>query len=282
MIRHYFLTTIRTLRQNSLYTALSVFGIALTFVFVCILLLLVKASKGDFIPPKYAERTWEVTWISDSDGRRFSPISKEFCENIISKMNTPEIIVLNSDFNEQIVSENRVLNVSLNCVNENFFDVHRLRFITGRSLSKQEIIDGIQVAVIDKYTADLYFERNEDPIGKNIELSGKLYRITGVVENVSALAMFSGVKNANIWLSHNAVSRQDRYTMTFTGKDKASLAEMYSEFDRILGEINTAGGTQYRLQPNAYKPIIQQSKIATYLGFMGILILMLIPALNIL
>jgi putative ABC transport system permease protein len=280
MIRHYFLTTIRTLRQNMLYTALSVFGIALTFVFVCILLLLVKASKGDFIPPKYAERTWQISYVND--GYRYGSISKELCENIISKMQTPEIIVLSTkDFSEQIVLEDRTLNIIVNCVSENFFDVHRFKFISGRPLNKQEITDGIQVAVIDRFTAGQYFGKNEDPIGKNIELSGKQYRIIGVVENKSALAMLSGVYIANMWLSHNAApSMQNKYVMTFTGKDKASLAEIQAEFNRVLNEINTAGDFQY--SNNNTQSISQQIDFLEVGGIMIILILMLIPALNIL
>jgi len=260
MIRHYFLNTIRTLRQNPLYTALSVFGIALTFVFVSILLLIVKTSKGDFIPQKYAERTWQVTWMRD--GNRYGQISKELCESIISKMQTPEIIVLSThSYSETITLEDKTLNVLINCVSENYFDVCRLKFLNGRPLSKQEVVDGIPVAVIDRYTASQYFGKNEDPIGKNIELSGKQYRITGIVENASILSLISGsLSGANIWVSHHAApSKQDKYIMTFTAKDKSSIAGMRAEFDRIMNEINTAQDAQYSISNETKSPECEQS-----------------------
>ena len=70
MIKNYLLTTIRTLLQNPLYTALSVLGIALTFVFVSVLFLIVETVKGDFIPTKFTERTWHVQSISYENGTR--------------------------------------------------------------------------------------------------------------------------------------------------------------------------------------------------------------------
>jgi ABC-type antimicrobial peptide transport system permease subunit len=182
-----------------------------------------------------------------------------------------------------MVLEDRTLNVLINCVNENYFDVCRLKFLSGRPLNKQEIIDGIQVAVIDKFTADQYFGKNEDPIGKNIELGGKQYRITGVVKNNSIVALISGgVTSTNIWVSHHAApSMQDKYIMTFTAKNKASIPEMRAEFDRILNEINTARDSQYSIN-EVTQSISEQSNFLEIGGFIVILILMLIPALNIL
>ena len=286
MIRHYFLNTIRTLRQNPLYTALSVFGIALTFVFVSILLLIVKTDKGEYIPHKYAERTWKVHRIHD--GRWENDIPKEIVEACISKMKTPEITVLSTG-NAMIplVLEDKIVNAIINCISENFFDVARFKFLSGRPLNKQEIADGQQVAVIDRYTAEQYFGKNGDPIGKNVVLSGIQFRVTGVVDNVSILTIGGGFANANIWLPYKSSPKIPyiKYNISFTAKNEAAIAEIQAEFGRILDELNAAGNTQYSIPELQKKPVSQSGGM---LGFKGttliflILTLMLIPALNIL
>jgi len=288
MLRHYFLTSIRTLRQNLLYTVLSVFGIALTFVFVSILLLLVKAGKGEYILPKYAERTWHITRLHDGRKKWDIDIPKDLFATCVAKMRTPELIVLSSgNAIIPMILEDRIITVMPNCVSEDFFDVYRFKFLKGRPLNKQEIADGIPVVVIDRYLADQYFGKNEDPTGKNIELSGIQYRVTGVVDNVSLLTYSNGFANANIWMPYQAAPTipNIRYQISFTGKNEASVAEMQAEFARILDEINTAEDAQYSIPEGQKKTLSQQGGMIGFSGttlFLFVLILMLIPALNIL
>jgi ABC-type antimicrobial peptide transport system permease subunit len=201
MLRHYFLTTLRTLRQNPLYTALSVFGIALTFVFVCFLFLMVKSIKGDFFPPNYAKRTWGTNQYQYqvNERRHSSNIKKQDYELLASKMRTPEIIVATTNTGEGAVMNGQNLMFSVLGVTDNYFDVCKFKFLRGRPLNKQEIADAAPVAVIDRNTANLYFGKNEDPIGKTMELTRIHYRVVGVVENVSMLNM-SDLGFSNIWI----------------------------------------------------------------------------------
>jgi ABC-type antimicrobial peptide transport system permease subunit len=288
MIRHYFLTTIRTLRQNPLYTALSVFGIALTFVFVCILLLIGQTGKGDYIPPGYAGRTWQVNRLVDEGTTRNRDVPIELYEACISKMKTPEIIVLSSsNAMMPIVLEDRVVNGMINCINENFFDVCRFKFLYGRPINKQEIADAVPVAVIDRYLADQYFGKNEDPTGKDIEVNGIKYRVTGVVDNGSLFTFIvGGLASGNIWTPYKAMStiRYMRYYISFTAKDEASIADVQAEFALVLGEFNTAEDAQYSIPEGKKMSLSQQGGAFGFNGqnLFAILILMLIPALNIL
>jgi len=283
MIRHYFLTTIRTLRQNALYTALSVFGIALTFVFVCILFLIAKGTKSDFIPPKYAERTWSIFQITQEGGRgQF--ISKEQYEAWVPKMKTPEMIVISTrDVMELIVLEDKIAMSIINCVNENFFEACKLKFLRGRPLNKQEITERIPVAVIDRYMAELCFRKDEDPIGKNIELGGIQFRVTGVVENNSLFTVNNGF-SGNVWIPLETMpTSQIRYILSFTAKDKASIADIQAEFTRVLNETNTAEGVQYSINDRQKESISQREGWFDGTSLiLSIFIMMLIPALNIL
>ena len=289
MLKNYFLITIRTLRQNPLYTALSVFGIALTFVFVCVLFLLAKAVNGDFIPPGYADRTWQINSIEQGSGR-YPWITKEQYETWIPKMKTPEsILVTTRDMMETVIMNNQSVGLMIIGISENYSDVCRLKYISGRPISKQEIAGNIPVAVIERNIANLYFGKNEDPIGKNFELNGIQYRVVGVVENNSMFGMLMSSKLfANVWIPIGTTKVLNRssiwYNISFTGKDKRSIADMQAEFTRVLDEAGTAEGEKYTI-PGWQKKSVKESDqiLGGDIGLVAILfILMLIPALNIL
>ena len=161
MLKNYFLTTIRTLRQNPLYTTLSVFGIALTFVFVSVLFLIFENSKADFIPSGYAERTWQLQEIGLENGwkRQFR---YDLAETWTSKMTTPEITVVTGHGIETLIVNYQSLTLMLLGVSDSYFDVCRLKFIHGRPINRQEIAERLPVVVIDRNTANIYFGKKDD------------------------------------------------------------------------------------------------------------------------
>ena len=281
MIKNYFLTTIRTLLQNPLYTALSVFGIALTFVFVSVVFLIAAGSKGDYIPPKYAERTWQIRLIhSETDA--YMSIDKEKADTWVSRMTTPEMTVVTSN----IIGELTIINgesVALNVlgVGDNYFDARRHKFLSGRAINKQEIADAAPVAVLDRTAANIYFGKSEDPIGKNFELNAIQYRVVGVVKNSFLLSTNRhGGLPPNVIVPLETVKSINRM-IAFTAKDKASFADMQAELFRLLNETNTAEDTQWNITEK--RSLEQLNEFVSGLGITIVcLILMLIPALNIL
>jgi len=283
MIKNYFLTTIRILRQNPLYTALSVFGIALTFVFVSVLILIYETTKGDYIPPKYGERTWQIERLCPESGP-CNRISKEQCELWISKMTTPEMIVVTSKVDEVVIINGQGMFLVVLGVDENYFDAWRHQFLRGRAINRQEIADAAPVIVIDRNTANIYFGKYEDPIGKNFEFNRNQYRVVGVVENTSVFASNSGGMPPNVIVpleTMKTYNQSDRRVISFTAKNKASFADMQAEFFRVFNETNTAEDAQYIIREK--RSLGQRNEFFPAIGLVLIsLILMLIPALNIL
>jgi len=292
MLKNYFLITIRTLRQNPLYTALSVFGIALTFVFVSVLFLIVKSSNGDFIPPNYTKRTWQIDQFLKDDGttRSAQMINKEIYEALIPKINTPEITLVVAMQNGTIVVNDFNMMLVVLGVDDNYYDVCRFKFLRGRPINKHEIAESIPVAVVDENTANFYFGRNEDPIGKPIELNGIQYTVVGVVKNTS---LFNSINNsrvsfANVWIPFGAGKQSDTrnmatYNFLLTAKDEASIAEVQAEFLRALDEIGAIDGVKHSISNQAKQSLAQKNTVFNAVSLtVTLLILMLIPALNIL
>ena len=283
MLRHYFLTSIRTLRQNPLYTALSVFGIALTFVFVSILLMISGSIDGDFIPAKYSERTWRADWIERQNNSPRS-LNKELSETLTSKMKTPEMmVVMGSPWEENIIVNDVSRFLTIIGVGDKYFDMCRFKLISGRLINRQEIADAARVAVLDRNTANIYFGQ-EEATGKYIEYRANQYHVVGVVENAKLFAIDQRVTWANIWMPLETMPGNVRYQILFTAKDKSSIADMQAEFIRVLNEINTMEDAEYSVANWRKKTLAQlglgDAKIL--LTTIGCLILMLIPALNIL
>jgi putative ABC transport system permease protein len=259
-------------------------------VFVCILFLLVKSGKGDFIPPKYAERSWSIAQLVLGN-KDYQFITKEQSEAWIQKMKTPEIILVTTwNLMESMILNNQTVLLNILGVGENYFDVHRVKFISGRPINRQEIADNIPVAVIDRLTAGQYFGKNEDPIGKNIELNGIQYSVVGIVENPSFFTVVGGDATAANMLipigTAKAVNQSAiRYNIWFTAKNKASIADMQAEFIRIINEGNTAEDEQYGIAPWHRKSVKSKGLFSGsefMVSIFGSLILMLIPAFNIL
>jgi len=253
-----------------------------------------KISKGDFIPPKYAERTWRLQYIC-SDSYSCTNISKELADTWVSKMTTPEKIVVTSDYQtETAIIDGQGMFLTILGVDDNYFDVWRHKFIRGRPLNRQEIADAVPVAVLDKAIAEINFGKNVDPIGKQFEFNSIQYKVVGIIENTSFLSFINvGGMPPNVIVPLDALKTFNQSIsrrISFTAKNKASVAEMQEEFKRLLNETNTAEDNNNAINKEQQKKhrvdsktLEKQIEIIPDLGLLMVcLILMLIPALNIL
>jgi ABC-type antimicrobial peptide transport system permease subunit len=195
-------------------------------------------------------------------------------------MTTPESITQIGRTSDSYIINDQSTELFVIGVNDNYFDVLQHKFISGRAINKQEIADEAPVAVLDRNTANLCFGKYEEAIGKTIDLSGIQYRVVGVMENYSFVNLINGIF-ANVIVPLNNKSFLNS-TIMFTGKNKNSIADMQAEFARVLDEANTAEDTQYRIYEREKSSLEQQSSSIGIGALLVCLILMLIPAVNIL
>jgi putative ABC transport system permease protein len=200
-------------------------------------------------------------------------------------MTTPEMTVVTSNhLEETVIIDGQGLFLVILGVGDNYFDVYQYKFLHGRPINRQEITDAIPVAVLDKNTANLYFGKNDNPIGKNFELNGIQYKVVGIVENSSIFTsnMVGLPPNVIVPLEAVKVFKQSvKRIISFTAKDKASYADMQAEFFRLLNETNLTEEDQLVFEDR--RSLEKQNQIMPGVGLLLFcLILMLIPALNIL
>ncbi len=278
MLKNYFLTTIRTLRQNPLYTTFSILGVALTFIFVCILFMLSDTIRGDYRLPGYADRTWLVYWLSDETQPRRN-ITPEFYRQYITRMKTPETVIIKNP--ERLVNveiDGRSMMLNLAYVEGDYYDVCRFNFLEGRAITKVEMAENRPVAVICKSVAEEFF-RNEPATGKTIELSGRNFEVVGVVDNVP---LFDELSFSNVWVPLSFASGQPAFALYLTAKNKDSMSQVREELEMLLQKAGEDESNTIKLKTIR---IFGEEKFAlgSYsVTILFLLILMLVPALNIL
>lgn len=79
-------------------------------------------------------------------------------------------------------------NVSVNGTNEEYFSINGLDFEKGRGFSPLEIQYGSQVAVIGYKVYSTLFEKNQNPIGKEITFLGAKFKVIGYLKEKGMLA----------------------------------------------------------------------------------------------
>lgn len=79
-------------------------------------------------------------------------------------------------------------NVAVNGTNEDYFAIKGLDFERGRGFSPLEIQYGTQVAVIGYKLYTTLFERNENPLGKDITFMGSKFKVIGLLKEKGMLA----------------------------------------------------------------------------------------------
>jgi putative ABC transport system permease protein len=79
-------------------------------------------------------------------------------------------------------------NVSVNGTNEQYFAIKGLDFQTGRGFSMMEIQYGTQVAVLGYKVYQTLFNKNENPVGKEISFSGGKFQVIGLLKEKGELA----------------------------------------------------------------------------------------------
>jgi len=123
--------------------------------------------------------------------------------------------VINS--NSEVKAGTNSANASLVGTNDDYLLMNALELAYGRSLADMDLEGRTQIAVIGSEIAeDLY--PGDDPLGKNIKISGLNFKVVGVMESVGSTMMGSG--DTRIFLPFTTAQRlqqQSRINQVYIG-----------------------------------------------------------------
>ncbi|MFI3322881.1 MAG: ABC transporter permease [Rikenellaceae bacterium] len=67
-------------------------------------------------------------------------------------------------------------------VTPNFSEIEDIEILEGRNFSSADMKSSRKVVIINQYTADLFFAKNESAIGQNLTIGGLNYKVVGIAK----------------------------------------------------------------------------------------------------
>lgn len=307
MIKQYFKQALAQLRQQPLLTTISVLGTALTICLIMVVVMQQQIKTTPFAPESNRNRLLHVKQMSTSnknwsdDGSSNSPMGLQTAKGCFEGLTTAEEVSIYTIPETMQVALPRGVRTGIDALETDgaFWRIFDFSFIDGKPYSDAEVKSGLPVAVITESVARLLFGTSHQVSGKEILVNDAVYRISGVVKDVSSMA---STAYAQIWVPYSSTH--------ITGGDNTwcdgimgvmrvvILARSSSDFEAIRAECerrrlayNAGLGDYfvfYRGQPDDQLTMSQhkwanvQPDMAAYFRQQVIifLILLLVPAIN--
>ena len=307
MIKQYFKQALAQLRQQPLLTTISVLGTALTICLIMVVVMQQQIKTTPFAPESNRNRLLHVKQMSTSnknwsdDGSSNGTMGLQTAKGCFEGLTTAEEVSIYTIPETMQVALPRGVRTGIDALETDgaFWRIFDFSFIDGKPYSDAEVKSGLPVAVITESVARLLFGTSHQVSGKEILVNDAVYRISGVVKDVSSMA---STAYAQIWVPYSSTH--------ITGGDNTwcdgimgvmrvvILARSSSDFEAIRAECerrrlayNAGLGDYfvfYRGQPDDQLTMSQhkwanvQPDMAAYFRQQVIifLILLLVPAIN--
>jgi len=137
-------------------------------------------------------------------------------------------------------------------IDENYLLCQALNVAKGRSFSTTEIRQGIQVAIIGEEIAKQLFVK-ENPINKNILISGKRYNVVGVLEEKKGIGGGANNRYVLVPLVHAVAAsagQELNYSVTVMVSDVSKIDNLMEEARGLMRRIrkdNLGGADSFEL-----------------------------------
>ncbi len=245
-----------TLRSNKLRTFMTAFG-----VFWGILMLVIMMGSGNGLRnavfdgfQDFATNSAFIWTRQTSIPYKGLPRGRNWLFNNEDmkalRQNLPEIGYLaprlqpwsgNGDNN--VVRGTKTANYSIFGDYPDYFHIDPVTLLAGRVINEIDIQENRKVAVIGNQVRDEMFEKDENPIGQYLRISGVYFQVVGVFEPRNKNISFGGDKEKTIFIPFTSL--QIAYNMgdqvhfiAVTAKDKVPVSVLEKKVMSLLAERN--------------------------------------------
>ena len=288
----YLRTALYNIRHNTAYAAFCIFGTALTFVFIIILLQLTSAMTGTEPPLGNADRTIRVTRMYTDHGPEhdWRAYCRWYIQDVVGMRDLVKGYEKNSFSHVESVNPvigGKLRNVVANYINADYWDIHNFDFIAGRPFTHEDYNASTPVAVIKESIADKYFGGPMQAIDKTFDLQHKTFKVIGVVADFSSLAANEW---STLWVPYTynkgVPSGSSEYTVEYMFPATMSVQEMK---DNVMRAAKHHWSLQDKeiVEPTELQTLREEitamigERIMSYGIWLIILVLLIIPAVNI-
>lgn len=307
MMKHYFKQAIQLLRENKLLSVISILGTALAICMIMVIVILYIVNTAGFKPEVNRGRSYYFNSVMSEgkeDGRRISygNIGLPFIHECCYPLKSAELVtaVIRDDWSKQsaISMDGRnSYNSRIIETDPAFWKFFDFDFISGAPFTQANFESGIREAVLSESVARVLFG-SEQAVGKDIKLDFTVFRVCGVVKDISR---FAKKAYADIWIPYTATPAYNTswnegigglfncYVMLKEGCSRNDLKRDVDERVRLYNSKLSDCRAKIFDQPNSQveewmfdsNSGLEMTVAKVYLRYAIILfVLLLVPALN--
>ena len=181
----------KVLLRRPFFTIISLIGISFTLM---ILMVGVAFYENSYAPNGVMKNFDRVVSIShlklsntEKQNTNEGTLGYYFIKEYVKKMKIPEEISFTSNVRTINIFRNDLkFELNVRYIDAQFWNIARFEFLKGRSFNDMEVKNADPTAVIDYKTCMEYFGTS-DAIGKQINIKGIEYKISGIVKNESSI-----------------------------------------------------------------------------------------------
>ncbi len=304
MIKQYFKQAIYQLKENKLISGISIVGTALAICMIMVIVLVFEVRTADCVPEVNRSRSLYVKWMSmrqkggNSDDSSNGSMSYRTAKECFKKLTTAEAVGITA-MNEVVrasVPAGEKISADMLETDDTFWKVFSFEFIHGKPYTRADFEAGLPKTVITESVARKLYGTT-DVVGKTVMLNFVEYTVTGVVKNISKLAVSS---YAQIWIPFTSTNFAEMawgdglggaLRVIILAKSKDDFPAIRAEAEKLRLQYNDAQQNLevfYRGQPDEHFTFINhkvaneepdmKNVIMRYVSI--IIILLLVPAIN--
>lgn len=232
----------QTLCQNKLFSAIYIFGTALTIATVTVIAVLLWSSVTPVYPEYRRDSTtylqFSMLYANTQGWQRTGRLGYDAVHRQLAQLEHAKTIsAVYEDWNDHYISSTTGgdnFKATVRPTDTSFFDVYRFDFLAGGPFSEADFESGLPVAVITDKTARKAFGpiAFSELIGREITLDFRKYIISGVVKEGSASGRWS---YGNIYYPYTAIAGYDTTEHPWVGKYEMII--IYDDLDALRAEV---------------------------------------------
>lgn len=190
MYKTYFKQALEMLKQNKFISIISIIGTALAIMMVMVIIVTDAIKRVDIAPEINRSKTFyagRYSKVNKKNEKWQTSINYRMYKDYFSELKTPSIvsaITTNTSYMIKKDGVNERFLESARMVDASFWKFMSFSFIDGKPFSQEEFNSGINNVVISEKLAKAVFGNNK-AVGKDIEIDFILYKVAGVVKEVS-------------------------------------------------------------------------------------------------
>ena len=271
--------------KNKPYTVFCVLGTALAFIFVTLILQLMRITTSSYPPMTNADRIIRMGYFQEAEGKGIRGVPPDEVNAFLETL---------SDFEHVAISDQKALNIVANghlhlsgigFVNADFWQVFDFELLYGRTFSNDDCTNRKTVMVITESVSRSFFNTTNS-LGKKINLLQKDYEVIGVVK--SPPIFVSPTQACAIWTPYVFRKFFDySYTMDVLVPPVMPVSEAREKTSKAVQQYFVNKNVKVDFPAQKVQTLNEVNADAgnamfRYGGAVALLLFLLIPALNIL